>query len=468
MKKTKETAAAPTPPAPEMRVEMMSLDELLAMRHKRNPKEHDVPGLMGSFRRFGFTQAPMIDEATNVLVAGHGRCKALLQMRIDGEPPPSKIIVEGGIWFVPVYRGISFNNEQERDAYVIADNQHTIHGGWDFEVLTEVLQSLRGVGFEGMGFDAPDLAAFGLTGDPLAAFEEDKPKIKPLPDPQPPHKELDQDEIPDAPAAPVTKRGDIWRLGDSILICDDCTTVEAHVLRIGKLGFALTSPPYNAGKNVERAVHGKAGGDSRYQDSDDSMDADEYAELLRASTTLVLEACAVAVINLQSLAQNKRVIARWAARFADHLIDRAVWIKTTTQPAINKNVLNSKFEDLYIYANARRPKRTIETARFHGTIANVHEGPSAARDNEYADIHGATMPVHLAQWAIENLGARADFIVDPFGGTGTTLIVATQLDKRAALIEMDARYCDVIIERWKKLTGGEPRRVGHVLDATGA
>lgn len=461
-KKEKESAVttAPNAPAAQMRVEMMSLDELLAMRHKRNPKEHDVPGLMASFRRFGFTAPPMIDESTSVLVAGHGRCKALLQMRIDGEPAPKKIVVEGGVWFVPVYRGVSFENEKERDAYVIADNQHTIHGGWDMDALTSVLEDLRDVGFEGMGFEAPDIEAM-LGGG--GAFEDDKPNVRPLPDP-PPRKELDQDEIPDAPAEPVTKRGDIWKLGDSILICNDCTSIEPKVLRIGKLGFALTSPPYNAGKNVERAVHGKAGGDSRYQESDDSMDADEYAELLRASTTLCIESCAVAAVNLQSLAQNKRVIARWAARFADHLVDRAVWVKTTTQPAINKNVLNSQFEDVYIFANAKRPKRTIETARFHGTISNVHEGASAARDNEYADIHGATMPVHLAQWAIENLGARADFIVDPFGGTGTTLIVATQLERRAALIELDPRYCDVIIERWKKLTGGEPKRVGHVLD----
>lgn len=447
------------PPASPTRIEMMSLDDALDVAHRKNPKEHDVPSLIASFKRFGFVAAPTIDEATSVMVAGHGRCVALAQMRANTEAPPSGIIVQADEWYVPIVRGISFKSERERDAYVIADNQHTIKGGWNLDSLTEMLKSIEESGFKGMGFDSIDLQSFGFQ-DPADAFDtsdEERPKVTPIEKKE--SSPLDEDEVPARPSAPVTQRGDIWKLGDSLLICNDCSRVPRERLALGTMGFGFTSPPYNAGKNVERAVHGKDGGESRYQDSDDSMDSDEYAELLNVSTLMMIETCRIAVVNLQSLAQNKRVIARWAARFADHLVDRVVWVKTTTQPAINKNVLNSKFEDLYIYANARRPKRTIETARFHGTIANVHEGATAARDNEYADIHGATMPVHLAQFGIEHLGARADFVVDPFGGTGTTLVVAVQLGKRAALVEVDPGYCDVIVERWKKLTGGQPQRV---------
>lgn len=466
-----------------MQIEEMMLSEALSRAHTKNPKEHDIEALILSFVRFGFKAAPTIDETSGVMVAGHGRCIGLETMRTRGMPPPSGIrttIAESGheVWWVPVVRGVSFESDSERDAFVIADNQHVINGGWNLDALTEMLGGLDG--FDGLGFEAADLAAFGI-GSTISGGEDDRPHaasddanerggketgVKPSQKKHEPAQLVDVD-TPETPSEPVTKRGDIWKLGDSLLICGDCTSVDMPLqtlLRIGRIGFGFTSPPYNAGHNVERTVHGTssenfaktaAGKATRYRGSDDEMDDDEFAELLRASTALLLNVCDVALVNLQSLAANKRVIARWAGRFAEHLIDRAVWVKTTTQPAINAKVFNSQFEDLYIYANAKRPKRTISTANFHGTVSNVHTGASASRDNDHASIHGATMPVHLAQWAIENLGALADFVVDPFGGTGTTLIVATQLNKRAALVELDAAYCDVIIARWEQLTGGK-------------
>lgn len=445
-----------------MHIESMPLDELVERAHAGNPKEHDVEGLMHSFKRFGFVAPPTLDESSGVMVAGHGRVLALVRLRNSGEPPPSGVeerSVDGHAkWFVPVVRGISFETESERDAYVIADNQHVIAGGWDLDKLRDMLGGLDS--YEGLGFGEPELSAFGIGGpsiddpdtrDAPHAVESNEPKSSSSTSP------LSQDEIPDAPKNPVTKRGDRWRLGDSLLICADVVDVDAKQLAIGKVGFGFTSPPYNAGKNVERNVHGKAGAASRYLHSDE-MDDDEYAHLLSTSLLSMLSVCRVACVNLQSLANNKRVIARWLQRYAEHLIDRAVWVKTTAQPAINVGVFNSKFEDLYFFSPNKRPKRVIETARFHGTVPNVVEGPTAARDNDHADIHGATMPVHLAQWGIEQCGALADYVVDPFGGTGTTLVVATQLGKRAALVELSPAYCDVIIERWKKTTGGTPER----------
>ncbi len=163
-----------------MRIEMMKLSELLTRKHLKNPKEHDVPALLGSFARFGFTAAPTIDETSGILVAGHGRCEALEVLRQRGAPPPKGIDEVGTEWMVPVVRDVSFANDEERDAYVIADNQHTITGGWNLDALTEMLGGLAS--FDGLGFEAADLSAFGIGstigGDDQGDDDEDDEKSK--------------------------------------------------------------------------------------------------------------------------------------------------------------------------------------------------------------------------------------------------------------------------------------------------
>lgn len=143
-----------------MRIEMMPLSLLLTMAHKKNPKDHDIDSLIDSFVRFGFKAPPSIDEVTQVMVAGHGRCEALERMRTTARQPPQGIEERGTEWFVPVIRGLEFQSERERDAYVIADNQQVMAGGWRFEVLSELIGQLRDDGgFSGLGFEEIELNA---------------------------------------------------------------------------------------------------------------------------------------------------------------------------------------------------------------------------------------------------------------------------------------------------------------------
>lgn len=140
------------------RLEPMPLAQLIAMAHKKNPKSHDIPALIASFDRFGFKAFPTIDENTQVMVAGHGRCEGLAAMKTAGREPPDGIELRAdGEWMVPVVRGVSFVDERQRDAYVITDNQQTIHGGWNIDLLAEMVNDLRLDGFDGMGFSAPEL-----------------------------------------------------------------------------------------------------------------------------------------------------------------------------------------------------------------------------------------------------------------------------------------------------------------------
>lgn len=158
--KTKPIDVVASPSSRTLRLEMMPLSELTKMAHQRNPKDHDIDSLIDSFKRFGFTAAPTIDEATMVMVAGHGRCEALAKMRNNLEEPPPGIGLDGIEWLVPVMRGISFASERERDAYVIADNQNVMAGGWKFDVLAQLVGELKADGgFAGLGFQEIELNA---------------------------------------------------------------------------------------------------------------------------------------------------------------------------------------------------------------------------------------------------------------------------------------------------------------------
>ena len=143
-------------PRGEVRIEYMPLSKL--RRWPRNPKDHDLGTLHQSISRFGFVSPIIIDERTGKLVAGHGRLDVLQQKKVAGEKPPARIKEVGDEWYVPVIRGISFNSDEEAEAYAIADNRTTELGGWDEVQLAEVLSDLAAAdALEGVGWDRDDV-----------------------------------------------------------------------------------------------------------------------------------------------------------------------------------------------------------------------------------------------------------------------------------------------------------------------
>jgi DNA modification methylase len=137
-----------------------------------------------------------------------------------------------------------------------------------------------------------------------------------------------------------------------------------------------------------------------------------------------------------------------------------VWDKTNGAPQMQSNVLTNAFEFLFVFSSQRGATRSIPFADFHGTKKNVIAIDPRGK-NDFADVHRAVMPVELVEWAID-LCSKAVCFVDPFGGTGTTMIACERKGKRAGLIEMDPRYCDVIIRRWQDYTGRQA-----TLESTG-
>lgn len=144
--------------AEKVRVVLTPLSEITEA--DRNVKDHDIGAIHESMNRFGFTSPLLMNEATQKLVAGHGRVEALRQKKQFGEKPPKNIEVNDKDWLVPIIRGVYFDNEEEAQAYLLADNRLTELGGWNTTALVEELQKLaESSSLEGTGFDDADLDA---------------------------------------------------------------------------------------------------------------------------------------------------------------------------------------------------------------------------------------------------------------------------------------------------------------------
>lgn len=137
----------------------MGLDDLEQHRHPENPKDHDIPGIISSFERFGVATAITVCERTGYIAAGHGRLEALQLMKTQGDLAPENVDVKVDVWAAPVQRGWSSKDDEELLAYVIADNRHTELGGW-LDNLPQLLKRLaESRGLQGTGFDGADLKA---------------------------------------------------------------------------------------------------------------------------------------------------------------------------------------------------------------------------------------------------------------------------------------------------------------------
>ena len=367
---------------------------------------------------------PVLAQADGTIYAGNMRYRAAEHLK------------KPAVW--AELEDVSDQLAKER---AIRDNQQW--GEWQEDQLSEMLFELKEAGSPldllGIGQDEIDrlLESVGVGGD--GELGEDDADLTP-------------------PEEPITKLGDLWLLGEHRLLCGDSTVVETwERLMLGERAvLCFTSPPYNAGHSP--AAPGSAREYNKYIGHDDSLEVGDYLNLLNGFTEIALSHCELVAVNIQQVAGNKVALIEYVHGFRKHLVDTAVWVKSAQlpalgQPAMGRNILNSAFEFVFLFSPEELPKRAIPTADFRGTLSNVYAAPSAGGSNEYSEIHAATFPKHLPTWAMSNLDARRGITVDPFLGTGTTLIAAEELGRCCYGIELDPRYCDVIVRRWEAVTG---------------
>ena len=352
---------------------------------------------------------PIVVDGEGVVLGGNMRLKALQHMKYKEIPDE---------W---VKRADELT-EDEKKRFIIEDNVG--FGDWDFDALanewdTELLDD--------WGLDLP----VDFAGTP-EAHEDDY-------------------EIPDEIETDIV-RGDLFEIGDHRLMCGDSTKSDDVVKLMdgNRCTITFTSPPYNAGDN---SLGGnKKMKSSKYLSSDDNMSEDEYLNLLILSTQNSIKISDVVCYNHQILAGNKFVVPQWINHFRYKLIDRAIWNKGGGQPAAADRVLNSRFEDLYFFSGINdKPKRSFPNALFHGTESNIYDGRGNSGENKESGSHAATMPIHLPNWILSVIDANGNSVYDPFLGSGTTMVAAHQLNRRCYGMEIDPKYCQVIIDRMLKI-----------------
>jgi DNA modification methylase len=248
------------------------------------------------------------------------------------------------------------------------------------------------------------------------------------------------------------------------LLCGDSTkTEDVQRLMDGQsASLCFTSPPYNVGNNSLGGNKNRV--ESKYLNDDDDKPQAEYRQFLEQFTAIALETAQTVAVNLQSLAGNKIAVIEWIYQFRTHLVDRMVWYKGGGQPAMAANVMNSRFEDVWILSREENPKRCIPTGRFHSTVPNVYEGRGASGENVAEAIHAAVMPIHFALHILTTMDGTAGIVYEPFAGSGTTLIAAEKLRRRCFCLEIDPIYCDTLVNRYEQFTG--KRAVRRTSDET--
>lgn len=402
-------------------------------RATRNAKTHDVDWIKQLISEFGFVGSAVHDGRTDRIIAGHGRLESLEQMAADGQHPPDGItLVGGGEWAMPVEYGWSSRSDAEAEALGVALNESTTRGGWDERVLAETLADLdrvdadlrRTAGWDDEAF--ADLVR-GLPGEGDGG----------------PGGDGDPDDVPEPPAEPVTKLGDLWLLGPHRVVCGDAVENNAAVA---------------------------ATGGNKYIDGvSDHRDQQEWRTLCLLASQAMLKVCEYVIVNIQMVRGNKRAFVELLGDWRDRIADIAVWAKTNPQPAMNEGVMSSAFEWLVFLSAEDNPGRRIKSATFYrGTLPNVYSAPSAG-NQPFSDVHAATFPVHLPTWVIANFARTGQHVIDTFGGTGTTLIAAHQAGHAAAIVEIDPRYVDLICRRWQEHTDILPvnAETGEKVDFAG-
>lgn len=403
-----------------MKIEQRSVQKLSSdPANARKHSDRNIESIVASLRRFG-QQKPIVVDKSGVVRAGNGTLEAAKRLGWQ-----TIAVVESDLVGA------------DMSAYAIADNRTAELAEWDDEILKATIEGLDDALREAAGFDLSEL-------DELLKEA---------------NQEVLEDEVPEPPAEPITKPGDLWLLGEHRLLCGDSTKAEdvKRLMAGAKADLCFTSPPYALGKSValsgNKSMSKKANPYGDHQDN-----ADDWDRLMRgwfsASDAAVSDAW---IVNVQPLAGNKRDLVRFIADNAGRLVDVATWDKGHAAPPMAAGVMASRFEWMIIFAANDGASRAVPLSSWRGTVQSVYTAPPQ-RGNEFSEVHAATMPLHVPAWVMQTLCDQSKSVYEPFCGTGTTLIAAEQLNRKCYGMEISPTYCDVIVKRWETLTGKQAYR----------
>ncbi len=390
-----------------LRVQIWTIDRLLPyIRNARTHTDAQVAQVAASIREFGWTN-PLLVAADGVIIAGHARLAAARKLRMTEVP----VIV------------LDHLSDAQRRALVLADNRLALDAGWDEEMLRVELASLQEDGF--------DLEVVGFTDEELQNL---------LRDPEESNVGLtDEDAVPDEPERAITVTGDLWILDDHKLLCGDATSMDAiqTVLAGGLADMVFTDPPYSVSYTGKTA--------RKLTIQNDNLGAGFY-DFLREACTNVLTVTKGAIYICMS-SSELHTLFRAFTDAGGHWSTFVIWAKHHF--TLGRSDYQRQYEPI-LYGWRNGTDHFWCGARDQGDIWFIKR-PMANLE------HPTMKPVELVERALRNSSKTRDTILDVFGGSGTTLIACEKSGRQARLIELEPRYCDVIIRRWQEFTGREAK-----------
>ena len=392
----------------------MKVDKVKISEVKTNPKnprlikDDKFKKLVKSIQEFPqmLELRPIVVDENNIVLGGNMRLKACK---------------EAGLKEVYIVKAENLT-ELQKDEFIVKDNVG--FGEWDWDMLANEWDTEK---LDEWGLDLP----VDLSVTELEAEEDDF-------------------SVPEGGIETDIVLGDLFEIGEHRLLCGDSTDSDAmeKLMNGEKATLSFTSPPYNAGKS-ETLSGNTHTTDNKYNEYNDNQKQSDYLQLLIGFTNNALLFSEYLICNIQSLAGNKIALIEYLNEYKNNFIDVAIWDKGHGAPAMAENVLTSAWEYMFFISSKENASRAIPNANFRGTVPNIYRG-TPNRNNEFSNVHAATFPIDLPEWALQ-FTKEGNIILDQFLGTGTTMVASHQLKRKCYGMELDPKYCQVIIDRMKKL-----------------
>jgi DNA modification methylase len=399
----------------KLKIEYRPIGEIIP--YENNSRTHSaeqVKQIEKSMLEFDVYNPILIDE-NNIIIAGHGRLEAAKNLGMAELPT----IVLAGL------------TEAQRRALTIADNSIALNSGWDEEKLAEELAFLQDEDFD-IDITALDAAYIdGLLHD-IDGGDADSAA---------------QDEnIPEPPETPVSRLGDIWICGKHKVLCGDSTKRDDYEKLFGAEELAdmcFTDPPYNVdyGKTEEVRARGKGKTIKGRELLNDNL-GEEFGKFLFELSATALEFTKGALYICMAGSEMHNLY-RAFEEAGGYISTQIIWAKN--HYSLGWSDYHKQHEPI-LYGWRKGNDHYWCGARDQGDVWHINRP-------HLQTLHPTMKPVELVERAIRNSSKTQDIVLDPFGGSGTTMIAAENLNRYARLIELDPKYVDVIVTRWQETTG---------------
>ena len=376
-------------------------------RNARTHSAEQVAQVAASIAEFGWTN-PILAGADGIVIAGHARLLAARKL---------------GMTEVPVIV-LDHLTESQRRALVLADNRLALNAGWDEEMLRVEMAALDDDGF--------NLEVVGFTDEEIADL---------LRDPEEVHAgNTDDDAVPETPETAITVPGDTWLLGQHRLLCGDSVQMESveKVLAGGLADMVFCDPPYNV--NYGATMKDKLRGKARKIANDDL--GQDFEQFLRDACVNILAVTKGAIYVCMS-SSELHTLQKAFREAGGHWSTFVIWAKNTF--TMGRSDYQRQYEPI-LYGWKDGTQHFWCGARDQGDVWFI-------KKPQVNDLHPTMKPVELVERAVRNSSKDRDTVLDPFGGSGTTLIACEKTGRQARVIELEPKYCDVICRRFMDFSG---------------